>query len=220
VRQAAKELGVRYVLEGSVRRAGNRLRITAQLINVEDGFHFWSEKYDREMDDIFAIQDEIALAITEQLKITLIQKDLDLITKTFTKNAEAYELYLKGRFHVNRRGRSILAGLQFLKQAIEADPDFALAYAGYADANILAAAYSFCPGRAIMQSTKLPRRRPPSVYSRAAVVASSARNGTGGSRIRPPARRGRAPPAPSSSARSPAATANPPVTTPCKPPSS
>ena len=123
------------MLEGSVRKQGNRLRITAQLINVEDGFHFWSEKYDRNMDDIFAIQDEIALAITEQLKITLLEKDREKITKTSTQNAEAYELYLKGRFHINRRGSSILTGLQFFKQAISLDPDYALAYAGYADAN-------------------------------------------------------------------------------------
>ena len=70
-----KNLGVSTVLEGSVRKQGNRLRITAQLINVEDGFHLWSEKYDREMDDIFAIQDEIAFAITEKLKVSLLEKD-------------------------------------------------------------------------------------------------------------------------------------------------
>jgi TolB-like protein len=69
------------VLEGSVRKQGNRLRVTAQMINVENGFHLWSERYDRNMDDIFAIQDEIAFAITEQLKITLFEKDRELITK-------------------------------------------------------------------------------------------------------------------------------------------
>src|SRR5215210_4202282 len=98
LRDVGQKLGVNNVLEGSVRKQGNRLRITAQLINVEDGFHLWSEKYDRNMDDIFAIQDEIALAITEQLKVTLLDKDLELVTKTFTQNPEAFELYLKGMF--------------------------------------------------------------------------------------------------------------------------
>ena len=95
------------------------------------------------MDDIFAIQDEIALAITEQLKITLLEKDREKITKTSTQNAEAYEMYLKARFYMYRRGSSILKGLEFSKQAIAVDPDYALAYSSYADANTLAAAYNF-----------------------------------------------------------------------------
>jgi len=154
LREVGEKLGVSTVLEGSVRKQGNRLRVTAQLINVEDGFHLWSERYDRDMDDIFAIQDEIALAITEQLKVTLLDKDREKITKTFTQNTEAYEFYLKGRFHINRRGSSILTGLRFFKQAIAADPDYALAYAGYADASILSAAYSFLPGKTVMQEIK------------------------------------------------------------------
>jgi TolB-like protein/Tfp pilus assembly protein PilF len=154
LREVGKKLGVSTVLEGSVRKQGNRLRITAQLINVDDGYHLWSQKYDRNMDDIFAIQDEIALSITEQLKITLLEKDREKITKTSTGNAEAYELYLKGRFHINRRGSSILTGLQFFKQAITIDPNYALAYAGYADANILSGVYSFLPGKQVMKEVK------------------------------------------------------------------
>ncbi len=154
LREVGEKLGVNTVLEGSVRKQGNRLRITAQLINVEDGYHLWSEKYDRNMDDIFAIQDEIALAITEQLKVTLLEKDRELITKTSTQNAEAYELYLKGRFHINRRGSSILKGLQYFKQAIAVDLNYALAYAGYADANLIAAFYSFFPGKEVMKEIK------------------------------------------------------------------
>src|SRR5688572_20832772 len=100
LQEVGEKLHVRTVLEGSVRKQGNRLRITAQLINVEDGYHIWSEKYDRNMDDIFAIQDEIALAITEQLKITLLEKEREKITKPSTHNAEAYELYLKARFYL------------------------------------------------------------------------------------------------------------------------
>jgi adenylate cyclase len=152
--EVGKKLGVSTVLNGSVRKQGNRLRITAQLINVEDGFHFWSEKYDRDMDDIFAIQDEIALAITEQLKITLFEKDRKAITRTFTQNTEAYELYLKGRFHINRRGSSIITGLHHFKQAIAIDPGYALAYSGYADANMLSGFYSFSPGKEVMNEIK------------------------------------------------------------------
>jgi adenylate cyclase len=154
LREVGEKLGVNTVLEGSVRKQGNRLRVTAQLINVKDGFHIWSARYDREMDDIFAIQDEIALAITEEMKITLLEKDRERITKTATQNAEAYELYLKGRFHLNRRGRSILKGLEFLKQAIAEDPAYALAYAGYADANTLGAAYGFFSGKEVRNETK------------------------------------------------------------------
>ncbi len=106
------------------------------------------------MDDIFAIQDEIALSITDQLKVIMLEKDRELITKTTTQNAEAYELYLKGRFHINRRGSSILTGLQFFKQAITIDPGYALAHTGYADASQLSAVYSFARGKEVMQEVK------------------------------------------------------------------
>lgn len=150
LREIGDQLGVNTILEGSVRKQGNRLRITAQLINVHDGFHYWSQRYDREMDDIFAIQDEIALSITEQLKIKLLDADIEKITKVATRNTEAYECYLKGRFYTNRRGSSILTGLSYFKQAITLDDTYALAYAGYADANIYSAGYSFLPGIQVM----------------------------------------------------------------------
>ncbi len=82
LREVGRRLGVNTVLEGSVRKQGTRIRITAQLINVEDGFHFWSDKYDRELDDVFAIQDEIALAITEQLKIRLLDEDREKLPRS------------------------------------------------------------------------------------------------------------------------------------------
>jgi TolB-like protein/class 3 adenylate cyclase/Tfp pilus assembly protein PilF len=154
LREIGEKLGVAHVLEGSVRKQGNKLRVTAQLINVKDGFHIWSEKYDRNMDDIFAIQDDIALAITEQLKVRLLGKDRELVTKTNTQNAEAYEMYLKGMFHINRRGSSILTGLKFFEQAIAIDPKYALAYTGYADANFLGAFYGFFSGREVMAKVK------------------------------------------------------------------
>lgn len=154
LRELGQKLGVATVLDGSVRKQGNRLRIMAQLINVDDGFHLWSEKFDRNIDDIFAIQDEIALAITEQLKVKLLVKDRDLVTKTNTQNTEAYELYLKGMFHINRRGSYILTGLEYFKQAVAIDPGYALAYTGYADANFLGAFYGFFPGREVMHKVK------------------------------------------------------------------
>jgi len=150
LRELGDKLGVRHIMEGSVRKQGNRLRITAQLVNVQDGYHLWSEKYDRNIDDIFAVQDEIALAITEKLKISLLDKDIELITKSYTNSPQAYELYLKGRFNINRRGRMILSGLKYFEEAINIDPNFAPAYAGYADASCLAAFYSFFPAKEIM----------------------------------------------------------------------
>jgi TolB-like protein/class 3 adenylate cyclase len=155
LRELGEKLGVNKVLEGSVRKQGNRLRITAQLINVNDGFHLWSEKYDRDMDDIFAVQDEIALAITEKLKISLLEKHLKLITKTYTQNSEAYELYLKGRFNLSRRGRFILTAMQCFKDAIAIDPEFAPAYAGYADSCCLAAFYNLHAAKKIMPQAKI-----------------------------------------------------------------
>jgi len=152
--EVGEKLQVRTVLEGSVRKQGNRIRIMVQLINVEDGFQLWSEKYDRDLDDIFAIQDEIALTITEQLKVTLFEKDREAITKNPTQNAEAYELYLKGRFYTSRRGSSIIQGLHYFKQAIAADPGFAGAYCGYAGANTLIAFYSFSPGKEVLKEVK------------------------------------------------------------------
>ena len=154
IKEIGGKLGVSSILEGSIRRQGNRLRITAQLINVEDGFHLWSEKYDREMNDIFAIQDEIALSITKNLKMALLEKDREKINRSRPQNTEAYDLYLKGRFHLNRRGASIPASIQFFQKAIDIDPEFALAYAGYADGNLVLANYGLVPSKQIMAKAK------------------------------------------------------------------
>ncbi len=152
--EIGEKLGVQSVLEGSVRKQGNRLRITAQLINVKDGYQLWSEKYDREMIDIFSIQEEIALAITEALKLRLMKKDRELITKVATRNTQAYELFLKGRFFAIRRGASILTAIRYFQQAIELDPDFALAHSGYADANLLLSTYGLLPPKQAMIRAK------------------------------------------------------------------
>ena len=152
LREIGGKLGVDTVLEGSVRKQGNKLRITAQLINVNDGFHLWSEKYDRNMDDIFAIQDEIALAITENLKVILLEKEKKIITKTHTQNTEAYEFYLRGRFYLNKR--FLFQSLEQFKKAVEIDPDFAKAYAGLADSYIILGFYNFLPAKETMPKGK------------------------------------------------------------------
>src|SRR5215467_8923034 len=103
-RVVGEQLNVRTVLEGSVRRAGNQLRITAQLVNTADGYHLWSERYDLELKDIFAIQDEIARAITSRLKLTLEAQSHEVLVKPGTKNLEAYAFYTTGRSLLPRRG--------------------------------------------------------------------------------------------------------------------
>ena len=124
IRLVGQKLNVRTLLEGSIRKQNLRLRITAQLINAGDGIQLWSGRYDRELHDIFAIQDEIALAITEELKMTLLEKDKVLINDKRTTNQEAYDLYLKGRFYLNKRGSGIKKALEYFQQASEIDPEF------------------------------------------------------------------------------------------------
>jgi TolB-like protein len=141
LREIGEKLGVKTVLEGSVRRQANRIRVTVQLVNIQDGFQLWSERYDRSMDDIFAVQDEIALSITEKLKLTLLENEKRKIRKINTQNTEAYELYLQGRFYLNRRGGSILKGIKYFQLAVDIDPEYALAHTGLADAHLLAASY-------------------------------------------------------------------------------
>ena len=127
--EIAAKLRVATVLEGSVRRAGNRVRVTVQLVDVGKGFQMWSERYDRQMEDIFEVQDEIAKAITERLKVTLAGE-----IKRSTQSLEAYELYLKGRHYWHQRSPSTLrVAIQCFEQAIKVDPRYALAWSGLAD---------------------------------------------------------------------------------------
>jgi serine/threonine protein kinase/Tfp pilus assembly protein PilF len=130
IRDIGKELNVESILEGSVRKAGNRLRIMAQLISVSDGYHIWSERFDRELDDVFAIQDEISLAIVGRLKVKLLKKEKAAIVKRHTEDQEAYNLYLKGRNFVQMMTEEgYQKGIDYLEQAIQKDPDFALPFA-------------------------------------------------------------------------------------------
>ncbi len=128
------KLKVSTVLEGSVRRMGKRLRITAELVNVADGYHLWSERYDREMEDVFAIQDDISQAIVKALRGILTEGEKKAIEKARTTNVQAYDYYLRGRQYVHEwRRKSVEHARQMFNRAIEIDPDYALAYAGVAD---------------------------------------------------------------------------------------
>jgi serine/threonine protein kinase/tetratricopeptide (TPR) repeat protein len=151
IREIGRKLNVETVLEGSVRKAGNRLRITAQLVKADDGYHLWSERYDREMEDVFAIQDEISLAIVENLKIKLLGRQKTNLTKRHTDNIDAYTLYLKGRYFWNKRTeKGLKKGIEYFKRAIKLDPEYAVAYTGLADSYNLLSAYSIAsPGESI-----------------------------------------------------------------------
>jgi serine/threonine protein kinase/Tfp pilus assembly protein PilF len=136
IREIGRELGVATALEGSIQREDNRIRLSAQLINVSDGSHLWSQTYDRELESIFAIQDEISQAIVDVLKIRLLGEDRAAFAKRHTENLDAYNAYTQGRFLWNRRTEEhLMKAIDYFERAIELDPDYALAYAGLADAH-------------------------------------------------------------------------------------
>jgi serine/threonine-protein kinase len=139
LRAIGDALSVETILEGSIRKAGSRVRITAQLINVADGFHAWSERYDRELDDIFAVQDEIASTIAAKLKVTLSADQTQQLVKPLTANVAAYECFLKARTLVRLRGSAVSDAVRGYEEAIALDPDFAAAHSGLARALLLLA---------------------------------------------------------------------------------
>jgi serine/threonine protein kinase/Flp pilus assembly protein TadD len=128
--QVGEKLGAMYVLEGSIRRAGTRLRITTQLVEVRTRHSVWAERYDRQMEDVFAIQEEISLSIAKALEITLSPQEEKVIAKKPTANPQAYDFYLRGRNYL--RQRQFEYALAMYQEATKLDPDFALAYAGIA----------------------------------------------------------------------------------------
>jgi tetratricopeptide (TPR) repeat protein len=133
---------VTSVLEGSVRKQGNRVRVTAQLIDVADGFHLWSETFERELTDIFAVQEEIARAIAGALRVELTGEDEAALADRGTESIDAYNSYLLGRYYWNKRTPDGLwSAVEAFEEAIELDPDYALAYAGLADAYSIMASY-------------------------------------------------------------------------------
>ena len=133
VREIGRQLGVGAVLEGSVRKSGERVRVTAQLVETASGYHLWSESFDRDLSDVFAIQSEIAQRLLKALKPTLSRREAAMMERAGTTDAEAYDLYLRGRSHL-RYGTNSLPAAEMFRRAIERDPRFAQAYAGLASA--------------------------------------------------------------------------------------
>lgn len=142
IRSIGKKLDVKMVLEGSVRKDANKIRVTAQLINVEDGFHIWSETYDREMKDIFSVQEEIANRIVEKLRL---QVHLLTDDKGGTHNLEAYDLFLKGLYFHSKDFLSAKKAMESFKKAVELDPNYAKAYALISEMYIVYAGYGLMP---------------------------------------------------------------------------
>jgi len=138
IRNIGKKLNVKTILEGSVRKSGNQLRISVQLIEVKNGYHIWSHVYDREMKDVFDIQKEIASAIVSTLKTTLLPEEQKQLQKKHLENHEAFQLYLKGRFHWNKRTKADLyKAIDYFNKTIEVDSNYALAYAGLASTYVI-----------------------------------------------------------------------------------
>ena len=134
-RQVGDALRVNYILEGSVRTAGNRIRITAQLISVRDGYHLWAERFDRLVEDIFDLQNEVSQKIVDALKVSLTESERELLTQKPTDDLRAYDFYMRGRELLYLKGRrNTESAITMFESAVELDPDFASAYAGLAEA--------------------------------------------------------------------------------------
>jgi TolB-like protein/Tfp pilus assembly protein PilF len=133
LQEVARRLRVAHILEGSVRRVANRVRVTAQLVDVRNGFQLWSERYDREMADVFKIQDEITSAIVKRLKVKLLAREQFAPPSEGPASLETYNLYLKGRFYWAQRPQGIAKAIEYFKKAIDQEPNYARARAGLAD---------------------------------------------------------------------------------------
>ena len=157
--QIAKQLGVAHILEGSVQKANDQVRVNVQLINALTDAHLWADTYDRKLTDIFAVESEIAKTIAETLQARLTGSEKNSIAKTPTVNPEAYELYLRGKFFAEKRtGADLRKSIGYYDQAITKDPGYALAYVGLADSHLLLSAYgavspkeSYTPAKAALK---------------------------------------------------------------------
>src|SRR5438094_1606863 len=138
VKEIGGELEAGSVLEGSFRKAGNRIRVTAQLIHVGDDRHVWAHSYDRNLDDVFGVQTDIAKQVSDALRVKILAPEANRIERKPTESTKAYTLYLRGRYHLNRRSiEDIKKGEQYFDHAVREDPEFALGYVGVADCNEL-----------------------------------------------------------------------------------
>jgi adenylate cyclase len=159
IREIAGKLNVATILEGSVRKSGDQLRITAQLINADDGYHLWSENYDRKLEDVFRVQDEIARSIVDALRVELDLEGSRSLVSGATDDMEAYTLYLKGRYVYNKFRRADLKkSLSFYEEALEKDPGYARAYAGIADSLMSLADDWLPPDEAYPRAEEAARR--------------------------------------------------------------
>ena len=159
LRDVGQQLNVATILEGSVQRSGDEVRITAQLIDVETGYHIWSGKYDRQLVDIFAVEDEIARAIADTLRAPLGLEPASQLVIRATGDAEAYELYLQGQAKLMERGPSLMRAVTFYERALERDPDFAAAHAGLAETNALLPWYALGDWRESLETAEESARR-------------------------------------------------------------
>jgi len=142
--EIGRELGVNYILEGSVRRAADRIRVTAQLIQVADQTHLWADNYDRNVVDVFSVQSEVAGRVAGSLALKLLPERQAALAQVPTSNAEAHEAYLRGRYHWGKRSKEgMTKSFEYFNQAIKLDPNYALAYSGLADSYNQFAAYGF-----------------------------------------------------------------------------
>jgi TolB-like protein len=155
LRTVGATLNAGTLIEGSVRKSGDRVRIVAQLINAADGYHIWSERYDRQLQDIFQVQDEIARTIADRLKVTLGREKAEPLVRSETRDLEAYQFYLKGRFHWNKRSADGLQkAIEYFQEAIGRDPGYAVAYAGLADAYNMISFRNVLAPHAVMPKAK------------------------------------------------------------------
>lgn len=164
---AGRELRVEGVIEGSVQRVGERIRVTVQLVSVRDGAPLWAEKFDEHFTNIFTVQDRISEQVARALTLTLTSAEKELLTKRYTENSEAYQLYLKGRYFWNKRTvEGLKKGISYFNEAVEKDPSYALAYVGLADSYSLLSDYNELPPKqaypqakkAAMQALELDER--------------------------------------------------------------
>ena len=173
-KQAADDLGVQYLLEGSVRRQGKDLRITAQLIDAMHDVYLWAETYRGTIEDVFEIQEKVAAEIVQTLQLRLSPDEKQILKKRFTKNTEAYQLYLQGRFFWNKRSEEGLkTAIKYFEKAIEKDPQYALAWAGIADSYSLLGEYGNIPRKELYPKAEAAVKKALEIDNRLAEVHTS-----------------------------------------------